>query len=504
MKANFDEKRYISEHEFDAHIAIVKDWTNRFIRDTGEAPTYYIRTFGCQQNDRDSELAAGILEDMGFRPGASPETSDVVLFNTCSVRANADNRFYGHLGSLKPIQKGERPLIGVFGCMMEQDIHVNAVKRTFNYVDFILGAGAARVLPYAISRTLLSDRTKRDTIDLTDWRGLGDDTSLPVWRADPHRALVTIMTGCNNFCSYCIVPYTRGREQSRSYEMIVEESRCAVERGAKEIMLLGQNVNSYGNDLRRRGEDNAPTFAKLLREISRIEGLWVVRYMTSHPKDLSDELIEVISRESRVESHIHLPLQSGSDRVLRHMNRRYDSAHYLDLVRKLRSARDGISITTDLIVGFPGETEEDFEATLRVMEEAQFDAAFTFLYSPRVGTPAADWYDESQQEIVRERFKRLVEYQNECSLASNKKLEGQVVEVLVDGISRRDETILSGRTHDDRLVNFPGLLMSNFTCQECSSNGVFVPHEVNRGDVVQVMIESAGMYSLDGRQIQND
>ncbi len=504
MKANFDEKRYISEREFDAHMAIVKDWTNRFIRDTGAAPTYYIRTFGCQQNDRDSELAAGILEKMGFRSGASPEASDVVLFNTCSVRANADNRFYGHLGSLKPIQKGERPLIGVFGCMMEQDIHVNAVKRTFNYVDFILGAGAARVLPYAISQTLLSDGAKRNTIDLTDWRGLGDDTSLPVWRADPHRALVTIMTGCNNFCSYCIVPYTRGREQSRSYEMIVEESRRAVERGAKEIMLLGQNVNSYGNDLRRRGEDNAPTFAKLLREISRIEGLWVVRYMTSHPKDLSDELIEVISRESRVESHIHLPLQSGSDRVLRHMNRRYDSAHYLDLVRKLRSARDGISITTDLIVGFPEETEEDFEATLRVMEEAQFDAAFTFLYSPRVGTPAADWYDESQQEIVRERFKRLVEYQNECSLASNKKLEGQVVEVLVDGISRRDETILSGRTHDDRLVNFPGLLMSNFTCQECSSNGVFVPHEVNRGDVVQVMIESAGMYSLDGRQIQND
>jgi len=202
-------------------------------------------------------------------------------------------------------------------------------------------------------------------------------------------------------------------------------------------MLLGQNVNSYGNDLRRRGEVDAPTFATLLREISHIEGLWVVRYMTSHPKDLSDELIEVIRREPRIESHIHLPLQSGSDRVLRRMNRRYDSAHYLNLVRKLRSARDGIAITTDLIVGFPGETEEDFEATLRVMEEAQFDAAFTFLYSPRVGTPAADWYEESQEEIVRKRFQRLVEYQNECSLASNKKLEGQVVEVLVDGFSRR-------------------------------------------------------------------
>lgn len=504
MKSECDEKKYITEHEFDEHIAIVKDWTDTFIHDTGDAPTYYIRTFGCQQNDRDSELAAGILEEMGFRPGASPEASDVVLFNTCSVRANADNRFYGHLGSLKPIRKGGRPLIGVFGCMMEQDIHVNAVKRTFNYVDFILGAGTARVLPYALSQTLLSDRTKRNTIDLTDWRGLGDDTSLPVWRADPHRALVTIMTGCNNFCSYCIVPHTRGREQSRSYVMIVEESRRAVACGAKDIMLLGQNVNSYGNDLRRRGEVDAPTFATLLREISHIEGLWVVRYMTSHPKDLSDELIEVIRREPRIESHIHLPLQSGSDRVLRRMNRRYDSAHYLNLVRKLRSARDGITITTDLIVGFPGETEEDFEATLRVMEEAQFDAAFTFLYSPRVGTPAADWYEESHEEIVRKRFQRLVEYQNECSLASNKKLEGQVVEVLVDGFSRRDETILSGRTHDDRLVNFSGLLTSSFTCQECSPNEVVVPHEVNRGDVVQVLIESAGIYSLDGKLIQDN
>ncbi len=498
MEIEFDEKRTITERNFDGQMAIIKRWTDSFARDTGRSPSYFVRTFGCQQNDRDSELAAGILEEMGFRPAASPDVADVVLFNTCSVRANADNRFYGHLGSLKPIRKSGWPVIGVFGCMMEQDLHVKTVMETFPYVDFILGAGDVRVLPHALSEVLVDEAGKRRTADLTRWRGLGDDTTLPVRRCDPHRALVTIMTGCNNFCSYCIVPYTRGRERSRDYEKILEESRRAVELGAKEIMLLGQNVNSYGNDLRKRGEADAPTFAELLREISHIDGLWAVRYMTSHPKDLSDELIAVIGREPRVESHIHLPLQSGSDRILRRMNRRYDSARYLDLVRKLRSCRDGISITTDLIVGFPGETEGDFEATLRVMEEAQFDAAFTFLYSPRVGTPAAEWYDESEQDVVRERFMRLVEYQNGCSLASNKAKEGKVVDVLVDGRSRRDDMILSGRTHDDRLVNFAGALSYNALCRDDSRDGI------NRGDVVRVAIERANINSLDGKMMRED
>ncbi len=502
MNRILDEKREITERAFAEQMSFVRNWTDAFLLDMGHPPTYFVRTFGCQQNDRDSELAAGIFEEMGFQPAASLEAADVVLFNTCSVRANADNRFYGHLGSLKPIRKAGHPIIGVMGCMMEQKLHIETVTQKFPYADFLLGAGAARVLPYALSKTLASVDDKKKTFDLTSWRGLGDDTALPVWRADPHRALVTIMTGCNNFCSYCIVPYTRGREKSRAYEKILEESRRAVEHGAKEIMLLGQNVNSYGNDLRKRGEENAPTFAELLREVSRIEGLWAVRYMTSHPKDLSDTLIEVISQERRVESHIHLPLQSGSDRVLRRMNRRYDSAHYLDLVRKLRSAREGITITTDLIVGFPGETESDFQATLRVMEEARFDAAFTFLYSPRAGTPAADLYDETKEEIVRERFTRLVEYQNECSLASNKTLEGKVVDVFVDGVSRRDEMILSGRTHDDRLVNFPGVLSGNNSARTLQRDGTDSLGEVNRGDVVRIMIENAGIYSLDGKLIQ--
>lgn len=498
MKENFENCKSITEDEFDEQHSIVKEWALSFLHDTGKPPTYFVRTFGCQQNDHDSELAAGILEEMGFRPAASPEVADVVLFNTCSVRANADNRFYGHLGSLKPIRRGGRPIIGVFGCMMEQNLHVETVKRTFPYVDFIFGAGDVRVLPHALSDVLSVETGKRKTADLTHCSGLGDDTSLPVKRSDPHRALITIMSGCNNFCSYCIVPYTRGRERSRSYKKILEESRRAVKLGAKEIMLLGQNVNSYGNDLRKTGIADAPTFAKLLQEIAHIDGLWAVRYMTSHPKDLSDELIEVIGREPRVESHIHLPLQSGSDKILRKMNRRYDSARYLDLIRKLRSARENISISTDLIVGFPGETEEDFEATLRVMEEVRFDAAFTFIYSPRVGTPAADWFDESLQDIVRERFMRLVEYQNECSLASNKALEDKILDVLVDGKSRRDDAVLSGRTHDDRLVNFAGVLRDNASCH-CDSFA-----EVCRGDIVRVAIEHANVNSLDGRLVKDD
>ncbi len=489
----------IPERAFHEHVEKVKNWTNAFYLDTGRSPLYFIRTFGCQQNDRDSELAAGILEKMGFRGTEIPEEADLVLFNTCSVRANADHRFYGHLGRLKPVKKGGWPLIGVFGCMMEQDVHVGTITKTFPYVDFILGAGAVRTLPFAVTQVLFNGSRKQKTVNLTNQRGLGDDVSLPIRRSDPHRALITIMTGCDNFCSYCIVPYTRGRERSRSYDRIMEEAENAVKQGVKEILLLGQNVNSYGNDRRKRGEENAPDFASLLQDISRLEGLWAVRYMTSHPKDLSDKLIDVISGCPRVESHIHLPLQSGSDRLLKRMNRRYDAAHYLDLVRKLRACRSGITVSTDIIVGFPGETEEDWRATLRVMEEAAFDAAFTFLYSPRVGTPAADWYDESQHEIVQERFERLVEYQNELSLRSNRAMEGRIVEVLVDGESRRDPSVLSGRTHDDRLVNF-GSVQKDLR-GGAGDTPPLLP-TAGPGDVVRVLVKKAGPFSLDGEIIR--
>lgn len=465
-------------------------WSRQYLEEHGRAPGYSIRTFGCQQNDHDSEIAAGILEGMGFVEAAPDHEAELVLFNTCSVRAKADDRFYGHLGNLKPAKKGLFPLIGVFGCMMEQAIHRDTVVGTFPYVDFILGAGAMDLLPQALVQ-LLFNRGQGGILDLTSRASDPFAKGFPVKRERPHRALITIMTGCNNFCSYCIVPYTRGREKSRPREQILAEARGAVEAGAAEIMLLGQNVNSYGRES-GRAADQASSFAALLRDVSRIDSLGIVRYMTSHPKDLSDELIGVIGAQPVIEPHIHLPVQSGSDRILQKMNRRYTAAHFLERVRRLRASRPGITITTDLIVGFPGEDQKDFEATLRLMEEVRFDAAFTFIYSPRRGTPAASGYCEAGHPLVQQRFERLVELQNRISLESNRALIGQTVEVLIDGPSRRDPGILSGRTRDDRLVNVSlddiTSIQAGERCQHLSLAGRFVP----------VRIEGAGSFSLEG------
>lgn len=464
-------------------------WTMAFRQDFSRFPTYHIQTFGCQQNDHDSEIAAGILEEAGFVPAQGWESADLVLFNTCSVRAHADDRFFGHVGRLKPLKKAGRPLIGVFGCMMEQVIHRQTILTSFPFVDFILGAGAMELLPAALLDRVSAPGGKARTLDLTKRDRDAFAETLPVSRERTHRALITIMTGCNNFCSYCIVPYTRGRELSRSREAILAEARQALEGGAVEIMLLGQNVNSYGNDVRKKG-GLSPGFPALLKEISQLESLGLVRYMTSHPKDLSRELIQVIGSSPSVEPHIHLPLQSGSDRILEKMNRRYTAEHYLDLVRKLRESRPGITVTTDLIVGYPGEDESDFQASLRVMEEARFDAAFTFLYSPRQGTPAARLYDAQERDLIQARFERLVDLQNRLSLESNTALVGRQVDVLIDGPSRRDPDILSGRTPDDRLVNFsaaPGMSLQD----DCLMPGVFT----------RVKIEKAGSFSLEGKAL---
>lgn len=466
-------------------------WCGEFLAKRGRRPTYFIRTFGCQQNDHDSERAAGILEEAGFSEGPSPQEVDLVLFNTCSVRANADDRFFGHVGALKPLKAVGGPLIGVFGCMMEQDIHRDRLLTTHPYVDFILGAGAMELLPKALNEVLSRENQRRLTRDLTreDYDAFAPD--LPVKRERSHRALLTIMTGCNNFCSYCIVPYTRGREKSRDYDQIMEEARRAIGEGAREIMLLGQNVNSYGNDFRLAGKA-APSFASLIAEISQLESLGIVRYMTSHPKDLSDELIYTIGAFPVIEPHIHLPLQSGSDRVLHKMNRRYTSDHYKDLIRRLRQSRPGITVTTDLIVGFPTETEEDFQATLRLMEEVRFDAAFTFLYSPREGTPAAKNFEGDKDPLVQDRFERLLALQNRISLESNRAQVDRTLEVLVDGPSRRDPQIYSGRTRDDRLVNFS--LENKF--QDPSGREEKIKAIIGR--FVPVHITGAGSFSLEG------
>ncbi len=475
-------KQKLLQNECAQSLTILFDWNRENFAETGKRGSYFIQTFGCQQNDHDSEIAAGILEEAGFVQATSIEEADIALFNTCSVRANADDRFFGHVGRLKPIKREGKPIIGVFGCMMEQKIHRDVIFESFSHVDFLLGAGAMELLPYALTEVIQGSRGKR-TLDLTHQATDVFGEGMPVKRERGHRALITIMTGCNNFCSYCIVPYTRGREKSRSYDDIMKEARKAVGEGAQEIMLLGQNVNSYGNDLRKL-KQASPSFAKLLRDVSEIENLGIVRYMTSHPKDLSDELIDTIGRYPVIEPHIHLPLQSGSDVILKKMNRRYTAEHYLELVEKLRLSRPGITLTTDLIVGYPGETEEDFRATLALMETVRFDAAFTFFYSPRIGTPAADIYEEEEQAQVKERFERLVRLQNDISFESNQQLIGDTVDVLIDGPSRRDPDILSGRTRDDRLVNV--------------STAIMTTGQNRKGQFIPVKIEKAGSFSLEG------
>ena len=469
-------------------------WTEHFQSTRGRAPTYHLQTFGCQQNDHDSEIAAGILEEAGFLETRDFAKADLVLFNTCSVRARAENRLYGHVGRLKPLKQGGAPLIGIFGCMMEQAVHRDRIRSTFPYVDFILGAGAMELLPAALNQVLADEGRRVLTRDLTGQARDAFASGMPVKRERPHRALITIMTGCDNFCSYCIVPHTRGREISRTYGEILEEAGQAVERGALELMLLGQNVNSYGNDVRRAG-GQSPSFAELLQAVSLIDSLGIVRYMTSHPKDLSDELIRVIGACELIEPHIHLPLQSGSDRVLKLMNRRYTAAHYLDLIRKLRESRPGMTVTTDLIVGFPGEREEDFQATLRLMEEVRFDAAFTFLYSPRGGTPAADLYDPACEGVNQERFEALVDLQNQISLESNRALVGRTVEVLIDGPSRRDPDILSGRTRDDRLVNVTVIDKTSLQAKGVQRRSL------PAGKFAPVRLVGAGSFSLEGSAV---
>ncbi|NLW54061.1 MAG: tRNA (N6-isopentenyl adenosine(37)-C2)-methylthiotransferase MiaB [Clostridiaceae bacterium] len=481
----------------DFYIDAIRSRAEEFHINEGRPLSYFIRTFGCQQNDNDSEISAGLLEHMSLEAAPNIEEADVVIFNTCSVRENADRRFYGNLGNLKTWRSEEKQRrIGVMGCMPGQDTHNSVLKESFPYIDFLLNAGDMGNLPRALYES--SSQKKHSIVDLTDQAKEMTYPSLPVKRENKHRALISIMSGCNNFCTYCIVPYARGRESSRDPLVILAEARAAVDNGAKEIMLIGQNVNSYGNDMRSKGEKDFPSFARLIEEIARIPDLSVLRYMTSHPKDLSDELIEVIGKYETIEAHIHLPLQSGSNRLLKKMNRRYTAEHYLELVNKLRSARPGISISTDIIVGFPGETEEDFEDTLRLMETVKFDRAFTFIYSPRSGTPAADWSQNVSDLDIQERFERLLDLQNKHSVESNERCLGKNLYVLVSGLSKTDDETFSGRTKDDRLVNFSLPEESETDDQILTARGKPLSSTIADGSEVFVKITKAKAHSLEG------
>ena len=416
-------------------------------KELGRPLTACTVTFGCQMNARDSEKLAGVLERIGYVE-TEDENADFVIYNTCTVRENANLRVYGRLGYLHSLKKkNPHMMIALCGCMMQEAQVVEKLKKSYSFVNLIFGTHNIYKFAELVVSALLSDRMLIDIWKDTD--KIVED--LPVERKYPFKSGVNIMFGCNNFCSYCIVPYVRGRERSRNPRDIIREIERLVADGVVEVMLLGQNVNSYGKNL-----EEPMTFARLLQEVEKIEGLERIRFMTSHPKDLSDELIDVMKNSKKICRHIHLPLQSGSSRILKLMNRRYDKEKYLELVRKIRAAMPDISLTTDIIVGFPGETEEDFLETMDVVEKVRYDSAFTFIYSKRTGTPAAVMEDQVPEEVVKDRFDRLLKKVQEIGREMSSRDTGTIQEVLVEEQNSQDPHLVTGRLSNNLLVHFPG------------------------------------------------
>lgn len=417
------------------------------VRAMPERPaSYHVVTYGCQMNAHDSEKLSGMLAEMGMTEAADRTQADFVIFNTCCVRDNAERRALGNVTWLKEVRKqNPKLIIAVCGCMIQQPGMAEKILRQYKFVDLAFGTSNLHRLPELLYDTLHSDRT---VIRVEDQDVIAED--LPVKRLRSDAAYITIMYGCDNFCSYCIVPYVRGRERSRDMESILREARQLKESGVKEIMLLGQNVNSYG-----KGLEGDITFARLLRELDQI-GIERIRFMTSHPKDLSDELIEVMGAARHILPQFHLPVQSGNNEILRRMNRRYTREQYLDKVRKLRQVVPGIGLTTDIIVGFPGETEEQFLDTLSIVEEVGYDSAFTFIYSPRTGTVAAGMEDQIPEDVATDRIKRLIAAQEASQKKAMARFIGMEEEVLVEGLSRRSSRAVSGHGKHGVSITLPG------------------------------------------------
>jgi tRNA-2-methylthio-N6-dimethylallyladenosine synthase len=447
-----------NEFEANRQLEIINELKSRYDEEyqrTKVKKTFHIVTFGCQMNSRDSEKISGILKQIGYIE-TDTEDADFVLYNTCTVRENANNRVFGRLGHVGKLKKN-RPgmLVAVCGCMMQETTAVERVKRSYPFVDIIFGTHnifkLAELIKTRIDNESVSDKhSDRMVIDL--WK----DTdmiveNLPNDRKYPFKAGVNIIYGCNNFCSYCIVPYVRGRERSRNPEDILEEIRALANDGVKEVMLLGQNVNSYGKNLNPQ-----ISFAQLLKEVEKIDKIKRIRFMTSHPKDLSQELIDVMGASKKICRHLHLPLQSGSTRLLKIMNRKYTKEDYLDLVDRIRKAVPDISLTTDIIVGFPGETEEDFMETIDVVKKVGFDNAFTFLYSKRAGTPAANMECQVDENVAKERFDRLLDEIHASAAKAAGRDVNSVKDVLVEEVNSQNEDLLTGRLSNNMLVHFPG------------------------------------------------
>lgn len=427
-------------------MAKARDYVKRKSAELGRPMTFFTQTFGCQMNEKQSEVVAGIMDEIGFKRKET-EDADVVIYNTCTVRENANLKVYGRLGKLHSLKKSNPDMkIALFGCMMQEKQVVDKIQKDYPFVNLVFGTH--NIFKFA---ELFYEMENRDSQLIDIWEGTDKIVEeLPTERNYSFKSGVNIMFGCNNFCSYCIVPYVRGRERSREPEAIVKEIEALVADGVTEVMLLGQNVNSYGKTLK-----DPVTFAQLLEKVEQIEGLKRIRFMTSHPKDLSDELIEYMSKSRKVCHHLHLPMQSGSSRILKIMNRHYDKEKYLGLVEKIRTAVPDISLTTDIIVGFPGETEEDFQETLDVVEKSDFDTAFTFIYSKRSGTPAAKMEDQVPEDVVKDRFDRLLKLVQEKGREVSSRFQGEVQEVLVETESK-EKGVFTGRTQYNLLVHFPG------------------------------------------------
>ena len=429
------------------YINMCREKVNKLSNELKRPLKCCVQTFGCQMNARDSEKLLGILQEIGYEPSESEE-ADIVVYNTCTVRENANLRVYGRLGQLRGLKrKNPHMIIALCGCMMQEKEVVEKIQKSYSFVDAVFGT-------YNIFKLaeLLYNRWESGKMVIDIWDSQKQVVEeLPTVRKFPFKSGVNIMYGCNNFCTYCIVPYVRGREKSREPRDIIREIERLADDGVKEIMLLGQNVNSYGKTL-----DNPVSFAQLLKEIEKIDGIERIRYMTPHPKDFCEELLDVMSQSSKICNHIHFPLQSGSTRLLKAMNRQYTKEQYLNWVDKIREKLPDVSLTTDIIVGFPGETEEDFEDTLDVVRKAQFDSAYTFIYSKRTGTPAASMENQIPEDGVKERFNRLLETVGEVSHSISARYENTDTQVLVESLDDHEPGLVTGRMTNNMLVHFPG------------------------------------------------
>jgi len=439
------DRQYYYINKCQEHVLDLKAKLNRPLK-------YCVTTFGCQMNAHDSEKLKGILDSIGYEE-VEDEKADFIIYNTCTVRENANKKLYGHLGHLKNLKK-KNPymIVCLCGCMMQEPHVIETIKSKYKFVDIVFGTHNIYKLAELVDCYFQTQNTVIEVLD----ESTKTVEALPQKKKYSFKSGVNIMFGCNNFCSYCIVPYVRGRERSRLPEDILSEVKKLADQGVKEIMLLGQNVNSYGKTFDYSENNNLITFPELLEKVCTIDGIERIRFMTSHPKDLSDELIDVMARQPKICKHVHLPVQSGSTNILEKMNRRYTKEKYLSLVDKIRSVMPDISITTDIIVGFPGESESDFIDTLDIVKKVKYDQAFTFIYSKRTGTPAATMDNQVPEEVVKERFKQLLNTVNTISNERIGRFKGQVKNVLVEEINKQDNKLVTGKTEENITVHFEG------------------------------------------------